>query len=328
MTLARGNCFWMAAALAGSQLVSMPAQTNTNLSASIRARLGPSLTPIITPPGKSPVDLFRELLAMTAAERKDFLTNRPPASQKLILAKVREYESLKPDQRELRLQVTDLRWYLLPLMNIPATNRTARLGKVPPEYRKLIEDRLQEWDKLPANAQKELLDNQAMIQHLTEIEGSTEDQKQRILENISPARRAMLEKGIAQWQKLPDEQRGKMMDRFNQFFDLTSQEKEKALSRLSEPERRQLEKTLRSFGALSPQKRVQCISSFEKFASLSLEERQQFLKNADRWKLMSPNERQAWRELVSQMPTTRPHLVLPSRPRLPNRSPSVATNGS
>jgi hypothetical protein len=320
--------------LCGIQLIalSLPAQTNTasatNVSASVRARFGPSFPGMIAPPGKSPVELFRELLAMNAAERKEFLTNRSLPSQKLILAKVREYESLKPDQRELRLQVTDLRWYLLPLMRIPATNRTARIERVPAEFRQLVQDRLNEWDKLPANAQKELLDNQAMIQHLTEIEGSTEEQKQRILENISPARREMLERGITEWQKLPEQQRGKMVDRFNQFFDLTSQEKEKALSRLSDAERRQLEKTLRSFGALSPQKRAQCVRSFEKFASLNLEERQQFLKNADRWKLMSPNERQAWRDLVSQMPSTPPHLVLPPRPNLPRRSPSVATNGN
>jgi hypothetical protein len=42
------------------------------------------------------VDLFRELLAMTRAERRAHLTNRPPASQKLILAKLREYESMRP----------------------------------------------------------------------------------------------------------------------------------------------------------------------------------------------------------------------------------------
>ena len=51
---------------------------------------------------------------------------------------------------------------------------------------------------------------------------------------------------------------------------------------------------------MPPDQRAQCIRSFEKFASLSLAERQQFLKNAERWKLMSPSERQAWRELVNQ----------------------------
>src|SRR5882672_2042855 len=171
--------FWVAVALIGSQLLSgsLLAQTVTNAPVSPRSNPAPPLPPMLIPPMlsvKSPVELFRELLAMNTTERKEFLTNRSPASQKLILAKVREYESLKPDQRELRLQVTDLRWYLLPLMRVPATNRTSRLEKLSSENRKLIEVRLQQWDRLPASAQKELLDNEAMIQHLTEIEGRTE----------------------------------------------------------------------------------------------------------------------------------------------------------
>jgi hypothetical protein len=319
--------FWAAVVLGGSQLLSASlfAQAVTNPPASHRLHPATPSLPILppTPSVKSPVELFRELLAMTPAERKEFLSNRPPASQKLILAKVREYESLKPDQREWRLKATELRWYLLPLMKTPATNRFARLQGIPPEDRRLVEDRLQEWDKLPPNVKKELLDNEAMIQHLTE-------QKQGISQNISPARREMLEKGIAQWQKLPEEQREKTMDRFNQFFDLTSQEKQKVLARLSDPERRQIEKTLRSFGALSPEKRAQCIHSFEQFTGMSLEERQQFLKNAERWKLMSPDERQAWRRLVSQMPFMPPNPnfpPVPPHPPMQRRSRSVATNG-
>jgi hypothetical protein len=297
----------------------------TNSPASHRANAGapslPAMLPIPSP--KSPVELFRELLAMNFSERRQFLTNRPPASQKLILAKVREYESLKPDQREWRLKATELRWYLLPFMKTAAADRRTRLEQIPPEDRKLVEDRLQEWDKLPPNVQKELLDNEAMIQHLTE-------QKQGIAQNISPARREMLEKGVAQWQQLPEEQRRNMVDRFNRFFDLTSQEKQKVLGRLSDSERRQIEKTLRSFGALSPAKRAQCIHSFEQFTGMSVEERQQFLKNAERWKLMTPNERQAWRQLVSQMPLMPPQpniLPMPPGPPSSRRSRSVATNG-
>src|SRR5437763_6112190 len=56
------------------------------------------------PTAKSPVEQFRELLAMNVVERKQALTNRPPEIRKRILAKLREYESLKPDERELRLQ--------------------------------------------------------------------------------------------------------------------------------------------------------------------------------------------------------------------------------
>ena len=98
---------------------------------------------------KSPVDLFRELLAMTPAERENYLTNRPPGIRDRILAKVREYEALDPNERELRLRATELRWYLLPLMHESPTNRAARLAAIPDDLRPLVKNRLQQWDILP-----------------------------------------------------------------------------------------------------------------------------------------------------------------------------------
>jgi hypothetical protein len=52
---------------------------------------------------------------------------------------------------------------------------------------------------------------------------------------------------------------------------------------------------------LPPELRDDCIRSFEKFVSMDLADRQQFLKNAERWRLMSPEERQDWREVVASL---------------------------
>jgi predicted Fe-S protein YdhL (DUF1289 family) len=258
---------------------------------------------------------------MNFIERNRFLTNRSPEDRKLIFAKLREYESLKPDQRELRLRVTELRWYLLLMMRAPAANRTARLALIPVEQRELLEARLEEWDKLPPNVQQELLDNEAAISYFTELEATG----RRPAAGKTPP-------GIEQWQALNEDQREKIMARFNQFFDLRPKEKEKALNTLSESERRQIEKTLRKFGELPPAKRIVCIHSFEKFTELSLEDRQQFLKNAERWKLMTPEERQAWRDLVSRIsvsPTDSIHIIkLPRPPKLPPRAPAVASTNN
>jgi len=268
---------------------------------------------------KSPVSLFRELLAMNFIERQRFLTNRSPESRRLILAKIREYESMKPDVRELRLRATELRWYLWPLMNTAPTNRVGILERIPAGDRQLVTERLQEWDKLALDVQSNLLANEATIRYFTEVEDGTAQRA-----SISAARTAKLEAGIRQWQSLPEEQRQRMVAHFKQFFVLTPQEKEKSLETLSEPERRQIEKTLHSFGNLTSLQRAQCITSFEKFASLSLEERQQFLKNADRWKLMTPAQRQAWRDLVAQMSSSAPPRL---HIRLRHPAPPLATNG-
>jgi hypothetical protein len=253
------------------------------------------------PPAKSPVELFRELLAMPRAERENTLATRPPEARRQIMAKLREYETLRPEQRELRLKSTELRWYLLPLMQSSPTNRVMLLDRIPPEDRDLVTARLKEWDALPAQVQQELLQNEATIQYFTELRSGSPPA-------ISPARRQKLEAGIAQWRALPEDRRREIAQRFNQFFDLKPEEKSRVLSALSPAERRQIEKTLKSFERLPEVQRQQCIDSFEKFANLSLIERQEFLKNAERWKLMSPEERQSWRELVS---------VLSSQPPLP-----------
>ena len=89
---------------------------------------------------------------------------------------------------------------------------------------------------------------------------------------------------------------------FNHFFELTPDEKQPALKTLSEAERRQMEKTLQAFEKMPAAQRAECVSAFAKFASMSAPERAEFLKNAERWSAMSPAERQAWRDLVVNVP--------------------------
>jgi hypothetical protein len=266
------------------------------------------------------VDLFRKLLAMTPAGQKDFLTDKSPEHQKRILAKVREYESLKPDQRELRLRVTELHWYLSPLLTAPATNRAEQLAAVPAEVRSAVEDRLHEWDKLPAAAQKELLDNEATLRYFTQVSDSAE-------QNISAARRDKLQAGVADWQSLPAEQRQKLLARFNQFFDLTAAEKSRALEKLSDTSRAPMEKTLAKFEKLPKAQRDASVQAFAKYTAMSLAERQEFLKNADRWRLMPPDEQQAWRELVQKLPPAMPPMPpgLKLNPPSPPLPPGAST---
>jgi hypothetical protein len=323
----------LSASLLAQAATNPPAPTPSNSTA---PRL--LLTTIPPPPGltppllaaRSPISFFRELLAMNPAERIQALTNRTPELRTQILAKVREYESLQPDERELRLRVTELRWYLWPLMNTPATNRADLLAMIPEGYRESVEDRLREWDKVPPDVQKELLGIEPTLRYFAEMKGRSDLQRTQILISSSQPRRLLLEQGIQQWDSLSDNQRRNTLRRFDQFFELTAAEKEKALGTLSEPERRQIEKTLQTFGNLRPEQRAQCISSFAKFASLSLEERQQFLKNAERWKLMPPSERQAWRQLVSRLPPPLPPRLPPPLPPMPQSRPprAVVTNGN
>lgn len=288
------------------------------------------------PPLKSPVSFVRELLAMTPAERRQALSNRPPEIKTRILAKLREYQSLKPDERELRLRATELQWYLQPLMSQAPTNREARLARIPEDMRQLVEERLARWDLLSAPMREELLNNEMTARYFTQLETANEEQKQKLLSTISPERRAKLEAGLDRWRDLPADQREKTMEGFNAFFELTPKEKQQALGSLSEAEQRQMERTLQAYEKLETPQRAQCIRSFEKFAGMPLADRQAFLKNAERWKLMSPTERQSWRELVNAAPLIPPmvptRVIMPPLPKLPKPvlrpSSSVATNSN
>jgi hypothetical protein len=267
-----------------------------------------SLTPQ-QPTLRSPVDSFRTLLALPTSEQKQYLTNRSIEVQRRLVEKIQEYQALTPEERELRLTVTELRWYLLPLMRAPATNRIAQLALIPSGPRELVATRLEQWDQLAPPVQQRLLTNRQTFSYFASLEAGANSA-------ASPA----------------DQIRRKLESRFNQLLELSTGEKERALRSLSDAERLQMEQTLAAYGKLSPWQRQQCLVSFSRFATMSPAERQEFLKNAERWSQMSPTERQAWRELVSSAPTkpTLPNLKLlkPPRPRPPEASTSaIVTNG-
>jgi hypothetical protein len=258
---------------------------------------------------------------MTSVERREFLANRSPESQKLILAKIHEYEGLTPEARELRLRVTELRWYLLPLLSTPMNDRAEKLSAIPAPLRELVEARLQEWDKLQPDVKKDLLENESTIRFYFELASRTTAQRAEIVTNVPPDVQNQLDAGFRRWRSLTENQREAALRHFSEYFDLTPTEKQKTLSVLSEAERAQIEKTLQTFGSLSPSQRAECLRSFQRFANLTVAERQQFLKNAARWERMSPSERQSWRSLVSNLshePPLPPGLQTPPNPPLPN----------
>jgi hypothetical protein len=323
---------WLATVFAVGQIAvfQLAAETVTQVPAPQKLFSGPtnlSLPPM--PHLKSPVDLFRELLAMTPAGRENYLTNRPLEVRGRILAKVREYEALDPNERELRLRATELRWYLLPLLHESPTNRTARLAALPDDLRALVKTRLTLWDILPPPFQKEFFESEHALRYFTHVDLP-----------ISPPMPPMPpdhgwhhsppDSDLAHWNALPEDQRQKITAQFNQFFELTPMEKKKTLNTLSDAERQQMEKTLETFGKLPPVQRLKCIRAFTEFAGMSAQEKQDFLKNAQRWSQMSPKERQTWRDLVTHVPEwppLPPALMPPMPPQLTQRlHPVAATN--
>jgi predicted Fe-S protein YdhL (DUF1289 family) len=314
MNLLRQGCWALALCAAGQWMVFPLFAGAVPVIASPTQLLSASTNTLPTSSREgSPVNLFRQLLAMMPAEREFFLTNRPPEIRKRILAKVDEYEALDPDMRELRLRSTELRWYLTPLLRESPATRAARLVQVPDDIRTLVEDRLNEWTILPPPLQQKFLENERVLHYFTRVDvtGSPPENAGRGPSNDEQAR----------WNALSETQRRQIAGQINKFFELTPVEKQKVLGTLSDVERQQMEKTLQSFDKLPPGQREECVRAFAKFSGLSTADRAEFLKNAQRWSQMSPAERQTWRDLVANVPEWPPlppgFITPPPQPPLP-----------
>lgn len=277
------------------------------------ARIQPKMPPI--PVAVSPVDQFRKLLAMSASQREKALDAKRPDIRERFRSKLAEYEAIGPEEREARLRATELRWYLPPLLSTPPSNRPPNLDYIPETIRPLVEERLRRWDMLPIPLGKELLDNQDAVQFLTQPGAATKEDQERLLSMMTPERRAFLEAGIDRINRLSESKRKQILDRFNEYLDLSPQEQSKMLDGFSEAERLQMEKTLDAYTKLTGAQRRQCLVAFDKFAGMNIAERHQFLKNAEKWASMSANERAQWRELVRKIPDWPP---LPPPPRVPS----------
>ncbi|MSU33665.1 MAG: DUF3106 domain-containing protein [Pedosphaera sp.] len=282
----------------------------------------PPFPPPMPPIPKPPVEQFRELLSASPAQQEQLLTNRSPEAQALIRSKLREFATLTPNYRELRLRVAQIQFYLLPLLRQPGTTRTEDLARVPVEVRSLLEDRLKAWDQLPATAQQTLLENKKSLGWFAQIERLPAGDQQRVLRQVPEKDRALVESQLARWQTLPAEVRRRAFADFDNFFRLNATEQARTLRTLSDAERHQMEATLRDFADLEPVHRDRCLRSFKRFADFTPSQRGVFLQNAACWEALTPNEREAWRKLVNTLPP------MPPMPPHPGEHTDVAGTNS
>lgn len=257
----------------------------------------------LAPTSVSPVEKFRKILAMTPAERDKFLTIYPPETRDRILEKVQQYQLLPPDFRELRLRVTELRWYLLPLLKTPATNRAERLSRIPEPYRKMVAARLQEWDIWPPTLKEEVLKYEGPF-HYFVSQGVVKNKIEA--EDLPRGERPEMQQKLAQFLALPAGQRQQLYASFQHYFDLSEEEKQDLLDTLSLQERQETKKALGPIEKWSKTQQDKYFAALRQFGNMSKEERERFMIDAAKWQKMSPEERQACRDVVKQMADSPP----------------------
>jgi len=256
----------------------------------------------------SPVQAFRDMLAMTPEQRVKAMEGRQPKTREFVAAKLKEFEALKPEERENRLRTMELRWQLLPLMSMAPSNRVLRIQSVPERDRSLIEERLRLWDKLSPEQQRDVLECEPA---LAAYASTGRMSSSSTVSPLSTNQQERINTSTTYLIKLHPEKRAELYQNFQEFFELSEKEKAKALDSihtLSDAERRQMERTLETFDRLQRAEREQCIEGFQKFTALSREEQGQFLRSAARWQAMSPRDRQIWRSLVRGKAVPQPPL--------------------
>jgi hypothetical protein len=274
-----------------------PDPSVSGLSTNARGPVNPPKPP---PVPRTPVDLFRELLAMPPAEREKAVTNRSSQARAFLEGKLKEFESLSAPVREERLQTLQLRWHLLPLMRISPSQRAARLNALLEGDRRLVEERLAQWDQLPEELQRKVLENENVIRLF--IRPETNAPRIEITStNLWASQREQMEKDQARWQAMSEQDHQRILDEHERLFKLNARERERILNRMADQERRQMETTLRRFARLPTPQREACLRGFQKFTALSPREQEEFLTNAERWQAMTPKDRQLWRDLVARL---------------------------
>jgi hypothetical protein len=285
---------------------------------------------------RSPVQEFRELLVASDSQREMLLLIRPPGLREPIEAKVRAYLALPENERELRLQATELHYYLKVLL--PLTNWSQVVTQIAEPMQTVVRDRLTTWQIMPPDMRTNLMDDEHVLSYFSQLATLTSAQRRELIKGMSPEERKKLEAAIAGWRTRPEAERRQAFAMFNQFFTLHAEERAKALSHLSDAEREAMQVALDAFADLPDERRQVCIRSFEKFANMSLEERQEFLKKADAWRRMTPAERDQWRKVVEAVPELPPlppgmdaSIAITGKPAKVNRiapPPGRVTNGS
>jgi hypothetical protein len=272
--------------------------------------------PIPTQAG-SPIDFFRQLISAKPGEREKLLMRKAPDSPELRKALERhalKYQDLPAQERELRLRNMELRYHLTSLLHTAPSNRTERLKLVPERDRPLVEYRLKQWDGYSAEQQAEVLRDERLTREIIGAGIPRIPPNPASLTGQASNQAVRIEKAIIPWQLIPGARRDQIQKR---FFELTDEEKAKENLQplpLNEEERQLMEQTLARFKQLTLSQRSACVKNFGILASLSPAERREFLINAGEWQKMKPEDREAWRKLVSKVPPLPP---LPQRYRLP-----------
>jgi len=278
------------------------------------------------PPPPSRTREFRKLLEMAPADQAQYLSNRPANVQRLLAAKIQEYASMERSERESRLWATELHEYLEYFLSNPPGDRASQLAQIPEDYRSMVSNRLTQFNLLPPPLRQEVLAQESTSNYFI---GPSLASMGASLNPPPP----MPPDPLKSLGGLTSEERQEVYAGFEHYFDLPENEKQQVLALVPAAERPRVARTLAELDQMPANQREQGLHAIGTLVGMTGEQRRLFLQNAERWKSMSPAERETWLKLVSHLPPLPPSpainpLSLPPMPpsSLPRPPLSAATN--
>ncbi|MGB0583079.1 MAG: hypothetical protein ACPGVU_25625 [Limisphaerales bacterium] len=247
---------------------------------------------------RSPLEAFRKLLDMKPNERTAELAKRSERSAEKLARKLAEYEAMEPGLRELRLQATELRYYLYPMFMHSKEQREIRLQHMPQKFAPLIRVRLEKWDQLPAEMKNDIQKNQWMMHAV--LRYGPKFASIALASKLSPSLNRNAEEHIKAWQSLDPQKQRDLMNKFNSFFSLHPGEQEQVIARLPDYQRAKVFTTLGDIQRLPEDSRRECMSALQRFIAMDAKQRMAFFHNAEQWRKLSEVEKKSWRTVVKQ----------------------------
>ncbi len=249
---------------------------------------------------RNPVAVFRGLLAMRKDARATELSTQPERLRAVLVTRLRDYDALPLAEREARLHATELRYHLNPLLTTTSDARAARLAAVPESFRRLVEERLAAWDKMPAEIQREILADERLRQAMTRpaVVGA--------FPPLPPGLEPKVPDNFAQWQDLDARQREQLLDNFTHYFRLDERAKTRVVAALPELKRAEAARTVDQFEHLTADERAACLVALKRLGQMTPGQQAQFHANAEQWKKMPESERATWRKVVVEFPPLPP----------------------
>lgn len=270
-------------------------------------------TPLADPAmNPSPLAFFRDLLDSSEATRITQLAKHPEQVRSVLRRKLAEYEALTPAARELRLQATELRYYLRPLMSKAEGYRKLALQGTPEKFRVLVKVRLERWDQLAAETREEILANEWMLHAVLRYGPRFTTEQAKV--KLPTALADRIERETGAWRSLSPDRQQRLVREFEEFFVLDPNEKERVVAALPEYSRFKVGNTLDALLDLPAANRAECIHGLERFALMNPIEQAVFMQNAEAWRQLSDDERSAWRRVVSEFPPLPEVIEFPPLP--------------